>query len=78
VAIEAGATVQHVPGCRVSEARNRAAATASGTIIAFVDADHEISHTWIEAAVDSLAEQRVAAVGALCRPPSNGTWVQRL
>jgi glycosyltransferase involved in cell wall biosynthesis len=76
VAIEAGATVQHVPGCRVSEVRNRAAATASGAIIAFVDADHEISPTWIEAAADSLTQQRVGAVGALCRPPSNGTWVQ--
>jgi hypothetical protein len=78
VAIEAGATVQHVPGCRVSEARNRAAATASGAIIAFVDADHEISPRWIEAAADSLTEPRVGAVGALCRPPSNGTWVQRM
>ena len=78
VAIEAGATVQHVPGCRVSEVRNRAAATASGAIIAFVDSDHEISRTWIDAAVDSLTEQRVGAVGALCRPPSNGTWVQRM
>lgn len=78
VAIEAGATVQHVLGCRVSEVRNRAAATASGPIIAFVDSDHEISQTWIDAAVDSLTEQRVGAVGALCRPPSNGTWVQRM
>ncbi len=78
VAIEAGATVQHVPGCRVSEARNRAAAKASGAIIAFVDADHEISSTWLEAAADALTEQRVGAVGALCRPPSNGTWVQQM
>ncbi len=78
VAREAGAAVQYVPGCRVSEARNRAAAAASGAVIAFVDADHEISPDWIEAAADALTEQRVGAVGALCRPPSNGTWVQRM
>ncbi len=62
----------------MSEARNRAAATASGAVLAFVDADHEISPWWIEAAADALAEPHVGAVGALCRPPSNGTWVQRM
>jgi GT2 family glycosyltransferase len=78
VAMEAGARVQYVPGCRVSEVRNRAAAAASGAVIAFVDADHGISPGWIEAAADALTEPHVGAVGALCRPPSNGTWVQRM
>jgi cellulose synthase/poly-beta-1,6-N-acetylglucosamine synthase-like glycosyltransferase len=78
VAIEAGTTLLNVPGCRVSEVRNRAAATASGDIIAFVDSDHEIAPGWIAAVVDALAEPGVGAVGALCRPPANGTWVQRM
>lgn len=76
VAVEAGATVRRMAGYRVSEVRNRAATTASGTILAFVDSDHEISRGWISAAVDALLQQGVGAVGALCRPPSNGTWVQ--
>jgi hypothetical protein len=78
VAVEAGAIVQHAPGCRVAELRNRAAAAASGTIIAFVDSDHEISSSWIAAAVDALQDARVGAAGALCRPPADGTWVQRM
>ena len=71
VAVEAGAIVQHAPGYRVAELRNRAAAAASGTIIAFVDSDHEISPRLdCQAAVDALQDPRVGAVGALCRPPA--------
>jgi glycosyltransferase involved in cell wall biosynthesis len=78
IAVQAGAIVQYAPGYRVAELRNRAAAAASGTIIAFVDSDHEISSGWIQAAVDALQDPRVGAAGALCRPPADGTWVQRM
>jgi hypothetical protein len=78
VARAAGAQVYSGPGLRVSELRNRGAAAASGEVLAFVDADHEIAADWIAAAVETLAEDRTAAVGALYTPPAPGTWVQRL
>lgn len=80
VARQAGARVLSLPGLRLGELRNRAAAEARGAILAFVDADHEIVAEWIPAAVDALgrrADDDVAAVGAPCHPPSPGTWVQR-
>jgi hypothetical protein len=73
-----GATVLSLPGIRLGELRNRAAAAGSGEILAFVDADHEIVDDWIGSAVDSLTDPAVAAAGAACIPPQPGTWVQRL
>jgi len=78
VAEEAGARVLPLPGLRVSELRNRAAATATGDILAFVDADHEIAQAWVPAAIDALAPERAGAAGALYTSPPDGTWVQRL
>src|SRR5262245_55400306 len=73
-----GARVLPLPGMRVPGLRNRAAAAARGDVLAFVDADHEISPDWIASAVDLLRDQRVAAVGALCSAPPGGTRIQRL
>jgi len=78
VAADADAKVLPLPGVRVSELRNRGAAAASGDILAFVDADHEIAPTWVAAAIDALAPDRVGAAGALYTAPPGGTWVQRL
>jgi GT2 family glycosyltransferase len=78
VARAAGARVLSLPGLRVSQLRNRAAAAAAGDILAFVDADHEIAPDWIGSVVDTLADGRVGAVGALCSAPAHGTWVQRM
>jgi hypothetical protein len=77
VSREAGATVLDLPGCSVGEIRNRVAEAASGDILAFVDADHEIAPDWIRCAASTLAAPDVAAVGALCEAPRNGTWVQQ-
>jgi hypothetical protein len=77
VARESGAVVLHLPDLRVGTLRNRAAAEARGSIVAFVDADHEIDRGWVAAAVDTLQQPSVAAAGALCDPPENGTWVQK-
>src|SRR5689334_7677734 len=65
VAASAGARVLNLPGLRVSELRNRGAAAATGEILAFVDADHEIGASWLTAAVDALQSDRVGAAGAL-------------
>ena len=76
-ALAAGAQVIVLPQARLGELRNRAAATAQGSILAFVDADHEIAPGWIGAAIEALSQDRVGAAGAPCHPPSPATWVQR-
>lgn len=78
VALDAGARVLMLPGLPVSELRNRAAEAATGRVLAFVDADHEIVDDWVASAVESLSTTPgVAAVGTLCRAPEQGNWVQR-
>jgi hypothetical protein len=78
VATAAGARVLRLPGLRVSALRNRAAAAATGDLLAFVDADHVIAPTWIASAEDVLAADGVGAAGALYSVPVPGSWVQRL
>src|SRR6266851_10053265 len=84
VATVAGARVLSLPGLRVSELRNRGAQSATGAILAFVDADHEIVPTWLASAIDALADASVGAVGALYLAPSapsapaEGSWVQQM
>jgi glycosyltransferase involved in cell wall biosynthesis len=78
VARSAGARVLELPGRRVSELRNEAAAVASAPILAFVDADHEPGEQWIEAALQIMADTGITAAGALYESPSSGTWVQHL
>jgi GT2 family glycosyltransferase len=78
VARTAGAQVLDLPGARVGDLRNRAAAASRGDILAFIDADNEIVADWVAAAVQSLRDARVVAVGAPYLPPTPATWVQRL
>jgi GT2 family glycosyltransferase len=73
-----GARVLVHPELTVAQLRNRAAAEASGDVLAFVDADHVITATWLIHAISDLQGPAVAAAGALCVPPSPGTWVQRM
>jgi glycosyltransferase involved in cell wall biosynthesis len=77
VARKAGALVLESDGGCVAALRNLGAARSSGEILAFVDADHEITAAWVRAAVETLRERDVAAAGALCHAPIDGTWVQR-
>lgn len=77
VAREADAVVLCLPGLRVAELRNRAVRAATGDIVAFADADHEIDPEWIRAAVETLQQPNVAAVGAHYDAPLDSTWVQR-
>lgn len=72
-----GARVLTLNGTSVAELRNAGAAHATGNVLAFVDADHEIVGTWLAAARDAFDAADVAAAGALCLAPSDGTWVQR-
>jgi glycosyltransferase involved in cell wall biosynthesis len=78
VAAGAGAVVVRMTGLSVAAVRNRLAALATGDILVFVDADHEISPGWMLAAVETLAGPRIGAAGAPYHPPASATWVQRL
>lgn len=78
VASSMGATVLVLPGGSVARMRNRAVEAASGQILAFVDADHEIERRWVPSAIEALALRGVGAAGAFYRAPVDGTWVQRM
>ena len=78
VATQAGARVLVLPRLRVSELRNAGAAAAASDLLAFIDADHEISSTWVSAAADAFGSASVGAAGALYSAPETGTWVQRM
>ncbi len=77
VARRFGATVLTLEGANVAELRNAGSRRARGEVLAFVDADHEISAGWVRSAVEDLWRHGVGAVGALCHAPLDGTWVQR-
>jgi Glycosyl transferase family 2 len=78
VALAHGARVLVLPELTVAQLRNRAAAQASGDVLAFVDADNVVTSTWLIHALSDLQGPAVAAAGALCVPPNPGTWVQRM
>ena len=67
-----------LPGVNVSTLRNAGVARATGSLIAFVDADHEIGPGWIDAALGRLDDTDISAIGAPCHPPAQATWVQRM
>jgi GT2 family glycosyltransferase len=77
VARRFGARLHVIPGARVSALRNQGARHASGDVLAFVDADHEIAPGWVSAVLETLRLDSVGAAGALCHAPADGTWVQR-
>jgi GT2 family glycosyltransferase len=77
VAADAGAEVLVRPGLPVGRLRNEAAGRATGEVLAFVDADHEIGSEWVAAALAGLTQTGAAGIGALCHTPSQATWVQR-
>ena len=78
VAKSRGATVLCHPGLRVGALRNRGVQVAQGTILAFVDSDHEVPADWLLKAVEGLASDReVLMIGSPYLAPSNGTWVQK-
>jgi hypothetical protein len=71
------ATVLERPRLPLGALRNAGASAASGGVLAFVDADHEITPSWVRWAVEGMRDPTVGAVGSLCDSPPDGTWVQR-
>jgi glycosyltransferase involved in cell wall biosynthesis len=79
VATRWGARVLSIPNQCVSALRNTGVRQARGELLAFVDADHELSHAWLSAALETLeSSPDIGAVGALYSPPESPTWVQRV
>jgi glycosyltransferase involved in cell wall biosynthesis len=78
VARRAGATVLQLPRLKVAELRNRGVAAATGALLAFVDADHELGAEWLAAAAEIELEGDIGAIGARYSPPPAGSWVQRM
>jgi len=77
VARRAGAQVLELPDRCVAELRNAGAVKASGDLLAFIDADHEIVPGWAAAGLALLEDPAVSGAGAQCHAPADGTWVQR-
>jgi GT2 family glycosyltransferase len=77
VARSEGALVLNLPGLSVATLRNRAAEAATGDVLAFVDADHEIEKDWTASAAEALREPSIGGVGAPYLTPAGASWVQR-
>ena len=72
-----GAVVATSSGTSVAAHRNRGAQAALGSILAFVDSDHEIDRHWIETAVEVLSDPTVAATGSAYLTQPSPNWVQQ-
>ena len=78
VATDAGATIVTLPDRVVADVRNNGARVARGELLAFVDADHELSAGWTAAAIRVMQDTSVSAAGDDYDAPGDGTWVQRM
>jgi hypothetical protein len=65
------------PGVTVGMLRNEGAGLARGSVLAFIDADCIASPTWLEGALDALADGGVA-VGNKYDRPAGGSWIEAL
>lgn len=72
-----GATVVNAPGVTVSQARNLGATLADSNIVAFVDADNEVTGRWLEACVRAFEDAQIGAAGLPYSTVPDATWVQR-
>jgi len=71
-----GAKVLQDSTKRVSGLRNLGAASSSGDIIAFVDADCVVDENWISSATEYFDRPDVVLWGSPPVPPKDATWVQ--
>jgi len=72
-----GLEFQIAPGITISALRNRGAAMARGDFLAFVDADVELSPSWLEEGLRCFANPKIVASGFPPRAPKRASWVQQ-
>ena len=65
-------------GTSVAALRNAGVRQSRGDIVAFIDADHEITADWMAAATTTLADPGVAAAGYPYDTQPRANWVQRV
>ena len=65
------------PRGTIATCRNRGFEVSSGDLIAYVDADCELSQGWVERVIDALGDQITGIIGWPVTPPIPMTWVQR-
>jgi glycosyltransferase involved in cell wall biosynthesis len=74
---ELGFDFQVLPKVSVSALRNRGAMMARGVYVAFVDADVELTPSWLQEGLTVFDNQEVMACGCFPGVPAEATWVQQ-
>jgi len=77
IARDLGAVVYVCVDKNISGLRNYGAALAKGTYLAFVDADIEITGSWLKEVYNLLKDDAVGAVGSSPNIPLYSTWVAK-
>jgi glycosyltransferase involved in cell wall biosynthesis len=80
VASDLGATLIIQEGGTIGSLRNRGAASASGGILVFLDADVVITPEWISripVLIEMLTEDPRRLTGAMCTIPDDASWIER-
>lgn len=78
VARQLGARVLTVTPGQIARSRNTGARECRGQLLAFVDADCELSPDWLTRGFDHLRAADVVAVGTnIATPPPQAPWVER-
>jgi len=73
-----GAIVISNPDTSIAGLRNLGMEKSNGTILAFLDADMEVSRGWLTEAVSLLEDPNIGAVGGLLNIPHNASWIEKI
>ncbi|MCE9556461.1 MAG: glycosyltransferase [Planctomycetes bacterium] len=77
VARQYGALVMVSEPGRIGRTRNIGARQARGDVLAFIDADCELSANWLTRCVEHLQDAQIVAVGTRMAPPAeHSSWVE--
>jgi glycosyltransferase involved in cell wall biosynthesis len=71
-----GAIVISNPDISIAGLRNLGMEKSNGAILAFLDADMEVSRGWLTEAIPLLEDPNIGAVGGLLNIPHNASWIE--
>jgi glycosyltransferase involved in cell wall biosynthesis len=78
IAKSSGCSVLSSMNGTIAAVRNLGVSSASGEVLAFLDADCLVSPEWAACCIALLEKQDIGAVGTLCIPDlKSGTWVEK-